>query len=470
MAVRTLSCCLSMFLLGLVGLQGGCRSGGSSAAGAGGAVHAGGAASTGGLSRTGGTTSAGGAVGMGGAVGTGGAALTGGAVATGGSKATGGTISVGGTVGTGGSVGSGGVKAGGATGTGGAGTGGVVTTGGRNTGGAAVTGGATGGNRDAGTPLSTGGVSATGGSTGAGGSASAVNGVEGFAAISGLGLDTTTGGKGGKVVTATTLEELQAYMDSNDTLIILVSGTFDLGGMVALRSNKTLIGQKGARMLNGGLELYKRQNVIIRNIIFADAPDDTMKINQNTHHIWVDHCDFTNAQDGLFDITRQTSFITVSYNHFYKHSKTMLIGHSDDETGDAGYLKTTIHHNWFDGTEQRHPRVRFGEVHVFNNYFLNNALYGVASTMEADVVMESNYFEGVAYPSYVGYQESGPGDLVERNNVYQGSGTAQTRGTAFDPTTYYKATMDDPSLLPARLKAQTGAGVLDPAALLAAAQ
>jgi pectate lyase len=465
MAVRTISFCTSMFLMGLVGLQGGCSSGGSPAAGAGGAVSAGGAARTGGAPGTGGTT------GTGGAVATGGAAVTGGAVATGGSKATGGVISVGGTIGTGGSVTSGGAKAGGALGTGGmAGTGGVVTTGGRNTGGAAITGGNTGGDRDAGAPLSTGGAGAIDAPTGTGGSSASVNGVVGFAAISGLGLDTTTGGKGGKVVTATTLEELQAYMDSNDTLIILVSGTFDLGGMVALRSNKTLIGQKGARMINGGLELYKRQNIIIRNIIFADAPDDTMKINQNTHHIWVDHCDFTNAQDGLFDITRQTSFITVSYNHFYKHSKTMLIGHSDDETGDTGYLKTTIHHNWFDGTEQRHPRVRFGEVHVFNNYFLNNALYGVASTMEADVVMESNYFEGVAYPSYVGYQESGPGDLVERNNVYQGSGTAQTRGTAFDPTTYYEATMDDPSLLPARLKAQAGAGVLEPETLLAAAQ
>jgi pectate lyase len=266
------------------------------------------------------------------------------------------------------------------------------------------------------------------------------------------------------------VDELKEHMDANDPLIIVVNGSFDLGGMTPLRSNKTLIGQKGARLANGGLELYKRQNIIIRNLVFADGTDDTMKINQNTHHIWVDHCDFTNSADGLFDITRQTSFITISYNHFYKHSKTMLIGHSDSATDDTGYLKTTIHHNWFDGTEQRHPRVRFGEVHVFNNYFLNNALYGVASTMEADVVMEGNFFEGVAYPSYVGYQESGPGDLVERNNVYQSSGSPQTRGTAFDPTTYYRYVVDDPNSIPARVRAQAGAGVLDPAAALAAAR
>jgi pectate lyase len=416
-----------------------------------------------------------------------------------GGRASGGVSSAGGNTPSGGSVGTNGSTAGGVsangtssvggTGIGGtskpagggetAGTGGVagrVATGG--TGGTRSTGGiaSSGGGGRAGNTAGSGGSTGTGGTTGseggtsAPGSAPVGDGPIGFAAISADGLDTTTGGKGGKLVTASTFDELHAAMDSNDTLIILISGSIDLGGMTPLRSNKTLIGQKGARLFNGGFEIYKRQNIIIRNIVFADGTDDTMKINQNTHHVWVDHCDFTNAADGLFDITRQSSNITVSYNHFYKHSKTMLIGHSDSQTDDTGYLKTTIHHNWFEGTEQRHPRVRFGEVHVFNNYFLNNGLYGVASTMEADVVMEGNLFEGVAYPSYVGYQESGPGDLVERNNVYVSSGTPQTRGTAFDPSTYYKYTLDDPSGISAKLKAQAGAGVLDPDAVLAASR
>jgi pectate lyase len=370
-----------------------------------------------------------------------GAGTSAGGQTAGGQSASGGSKSVGGSKASGGTSGSGGL-------------GGTPTATANSTG----IGGAKGGSSAASTTAST------------GSTATSADAPTGFAAIPGYGLDTTTGGKGGKVVTASTFDELHGYMDSNDTLIILVSGSIDLGGMTPLRSNKTLIGQKGARLFNGGFEIYKRQNIIIRNIVFADGTDDTMKINQNTHHVWVDHCDFTNAADGLFDITRQTSNITVSYNHFYKHSKTMLIGHSDSQTDDTGYLKTTIHHNWFDGTEQRHPRVRFGEVHVFNNYFLDNGLYGVASTMEADVVMEGNYFEGVAYPSYVGYQESGPGDLVERNNVYVSSGSPQTRGTAFDPTTYYKYTLDDPKTIAATVKAQSGVGVLDPEALLEASR
>jgi hypothetical protein len=190
------------------------------------------------------------------------------------------------------------------------------------------------------------------------------------------------------------------------------------------------------------------------------------EINQNTHHIWVDHCDFTKAEDGLFDITRQSSFITISWNKFYEHSKTMLIGHSDAETGDVGHLKTTIHHNFFNATEQRHPRVRFGEVHVFNNYFLSNNLYGVASTMDAKVVVEGNYFENVPHPTHSGYQESGPGDLVERNNAYINSGTPETRGTAFDPKAAYPYVVENPMTLPALLRSKAGAGVIDPMAVV----
>ncbi len=289
----------------------------------------------------------------------------------------------------------------------------------------------------------------------------------GFAAQPGMGLDTTTGGGKTAPITVTTFEDLSAALDSDAAQVIVVQGTIDLqGGMVPMRSNKTLIGLKGARLDNGGIEMNKRQNIIVRNIIFSNGTDDTFKINQNTHHIWVDHCDFTKAEDGLFDITRQSSFITISWNKFYEHSKTMLIGHSDAETGDVGFLKTTIHHNFFNGTEQRHPRVRFGEVHVFNNYFFANNLYGVASTMDAKVVVEGNYFENVPHPTHSGYQESGPGDLVERNNAYVGSGAPETRGSAFDPKAAYPYVVENPTTLPQLLRSKAGSGVIDPMAFL----
>jgi pectate lyase len=407
--------------------------------------------------------------------------------ATGGTPATGGTsgAGVGGTA-MGGSSGaaSGGQPTGGSAGTGagggsdpatggsaGSGVSGSAGHGGTNNGGS-TSGGASG---SGGTPTAGAAGSGNAGSGGSGGAPTGEpdpnNGADGserpigFANVSGMGLDTTTGGSGGPTVTVATLAELAPLLDQDDPTIILVNGEIDLeGNMVPMRSNKSLIGLDGARLFNGGLEMNRRQNIIVRNITFADGTDDTFKINQNTHHVWVDHCDFTRAADGLFDITRQSSFITISWNKFYEHSKTMLIGHSDSASDDTGYLKTTVHHNWFNGTEQRHPRVRFGEVHVFNNYFLSNALYGVASTMEADVVVEGNFFEGVEFPIYVGYDESAEGDAVERNNVYQNSGTPETRGTAFDPMAAYPYIVENPTTIPGLVRAKSGVGIIDPMA------
>lgn len=305
------------------------------------------------------------------------------------------------------------------------------------------------------------------------GGSGAVGAPSGFAAVNALGLATTTGGAGGRVVAITNVDDLRANMDLNEALILRISGTMDLGGnTTALRQNKTLVGVgPNARIINGGLELFNRSNIIIQNLTFVNAPDDCLKVNQGTHHLWVDHCTFTDGDlpdpeganhDGLFDITRQSSYITISYCLFLNHAKTILIGHSDGASTDIGTLKTTIHHNWFNGTLSRHPRVRFGEVHVYNNYYLNNAEYGVASTMEADVVVEGNYFSGVQFPTHVGFAESAAGDLVERNNVFANSGAPETRGAAFNPATYYSYTVDPPNGVPASVAAQAGAGKVSP--------
>jgi pectate lyase len=90
----------------------------------------------------------------------------------------------------------------------------------------------------------------------------------------------------------------------------------------------------------------------------------------------------------------------------------------------------TYHHNWFDASTQRHPRVRFGNpVHVFNNYYNNNSGYGVASTEGAGVLVEANSFENVEDPFHLGEGSSGPGTLVARNNLLVGSGAGQTGGS-----------------------------------------
>jgi pectate lyase len=295
-----------------------------------------------------------------------------------------------------------------------------------------------------------------------------MNGPIGFASVNALGQNGTTGGAGGSEVTVTTAAELADYAGRTGPYIIRISGRIQFSDMITVVANKSIIGVgSSAEITGGGLQLGSTtrpgNNVIIRNITFTNASDDSVSVTNGAHHVWIDHCDFSNGFDGLLDIKRQSDFVTVSWNHFHHHSKTLLLGHSDGYSADIGHLRVTYHHNFFDGTDQRHPRARFGEpVHVFNNYYRNNSLYGVASTENAGVLVEGNFFENVAYPIYVGYADSGPGRVVERNNIYLNSGAPQTAGTVVEPGTYYRYTLDSPASVPALVQAGAGAGKISP--------
>ncbi|GAA2135097.1 pectate lyase [Glycomyces algeriensis] len=286
----------------------------------------------------------------------------------------------------------------------------------------------------------------------------------GFASVNALGQNGTTGGAGGTTVTVDTTDELLEAIDTVGAMTILVDGTIDITSKQGVRPNKTILGLGDDAVINGGgFEFYRSYNVIIQNLTFTNAEDDAVGIGQQSHHIWVDHNTFVNPADGSIDIARQADYITVSWNHFDGTDKSMLLGHSDGASGDAGHLKTSIHHNYFDGSTQRHPRVRFGEpVHVYNNYFRANQLYAAASTMNAGVLVEGNYFQNVPFPCFSasGYADSDPGRLVQRGNIFTASGSCETAGTVEEPGDYYDYTLDDPATLPTTVPAGAGAGNL----------
>lgn len=286
------------------------------------------------------------------------------------------------------------------------------------------------------------------------GSSVATGGPVGFAAVD----PGTTGGGAGQVVTVTGIDELTRYLTRQEPLIIQVSGTVTMRGMQHVASNKTIVGLGAdAKLVKGGLNLSRVANVIVRNLTFEDSPDDAINLQDGTHHVWIDHNVFGKAHDGQVDVKRESSYVTVSWNIFREHNKTSLVGHDDKHIADKGKLKVTYHHNWFRG-ESRNPRVRFGEVHVFNNFYDGVRSYGVTSTQDGAVVLEGNFFRGVRQPALVGYEASGPGDLVERENVYESSGKPQTRGSAFEPSSYYAYRLDPASEIPALVQAGAGAG------------
>ncbi|QIJ60790.1 pectate lyase [Streptomyces sp. JB150] len=299
----------------------------------------------------------------------------------------------------------------------------------------------------------------------------------GFASVDAWGQRGTTGGAGGPTVTVSTAADLIAAIKAEGPRIVRVNGMITLpAGMYDVSSDKTIVGVGASSGISGGgLNIglpasdsvtsppaNAVHNVIIRNLTFKNASDDSLNVQMFSHHIWIDHNDLSAGYDGLIDIKRGASYITVSWNHTHHHTKNMLLGHSDKNAAqDTGRLKVTYHHNWYDRTPQRNPRTRFGDpVHIYNNYFLDNSDTGPACNADSGCFVEGNYFEDVEEPMTNSY--SGPeGNLVERNNVFAGdTGEPVTGGSVENPADYYTYTVDDPRTVKETVMRGAGPGTI----------
>jgi pectate lyase len=279
----------------------------------------------------------------------------------------------------------------------------------------------------------------------------------GFASLNGG----TSGGSASTVVTVTSALALKSALSSGTSQTVRVSGLISISGMYNVASNKTVIGVgSGSGITGGGLNLSGVRNVILRNLVFRNAADDSINIQSGTTNVWVDHNDLSNGYDGLIDIKRGSDFITVSWNRLHNHDKSMLLGHSDDNgSQDIGKLRVTYVHNWFEGTGQRHPRVRFANpVHVLNNYYSNIGSYGVASTENAGVFVERNYFENVGNPTVTQTGDSAQGNLKVLNNYRVNSGTEQVRNGAAVAAIPYSYTPEANNTVKATVQAGAGTG------------
>lgn len=234
----------------------------------------------------------------------------------------------------------------------------------------------------------------------------------------------TTGGAGGEVIVVKNYKEFfEAVHYSNDTpRIVLVDGniTYTLSyyledpkylNTINIGSNLTILGLGNGATIDGislriGRSGDPERNVIIRNIIFDNAPDDNISIWWGSSNIWIDHCTFKSAADSNVDITRQANYVTLSYNRFENVGAkgVSIIGGADNLPEDADYLRVTYHHNWFNGTAGRNPRMRFGIVHIFNNYYTDVQL-GPNATCVVRCLFEYNYLERVQSPTQISTPE-----------------------------------------------------------------
>lgn len=286
----------------------------------------------------------------------------------------------------------------------------------------------------------------------------------------------TTGGAGGATVTVSSFADFRTQAQNSGARTILVNGMLSGSGTVEISANKTIRGVGAGSGVSGttlNIEDMTPANVIIQNMNIRGVPgNDAIQI-ESASHIWIDHNTMSSTiesdpdfYDGMLDITHAGDYVTVSWNIIRNHWKTSLVGHSDDnESEDTGHLRVTYHHNWFDRTFERSPRVRFGEtVHVFNNYYSNvnnnSASYAIASVMDAGLLVEGNVFENVqqACWSASGYADSGPGRLVARNNSLTNSGPCEVNGTVAPIP--YGYTAENVGTVKSSVTAGAGAGKL----------
>lgn len=87
---------------------------------------------------------------------------------------------------------------------------------------------------------------------------------------------------------------------------------------------------------------------------------------------------------------------------------------------ESGPNYITYHHNWFDHSDSRHPRIRTMSVHVYNNYYDGVSKYGVGATTGADAFVEANYFRDCKYPILTSLQGS---DTMGEGSAPTGKGT-----------------------------------------------
>lgn len=144
-------------------------------------------------------------------------------------------------------------------------------------------------------------------------------------------------------------------------------------------------------------------NLEIRNLGIMLFPDDGISLDTANCNVWVHNNDIFYGKagsdadqakgDGSADVKSGSTYVTLSYNHFWDSGKCSLCGMKD-----TAEFFVTYHHNWYDHSDSRHPRIRAASVHIYNNYFDGNAKYGVGVTKGSSAFVESNYFRQCKYP------------------------------------------------------------------------
>lgn len=244
----------------------------------------------------------------------------------------------------------------------------------------------------------------------------------------------------GKLETVTGLQSIiDAYSKGKDKTPIAFRfiGKISLSDLDHISSSAEGLQIKGAKMnmtfegvgddatvYGFGFLLRNATSVEFRNLAIMRCLDDAMSLDTNNSHVWIHNMDLFYGKkggaadqakgDGTVDIKGDSKYVTVAYNRFWDNGKASMCGMKTE----SGPNYITYHHNWFDHSDSRMARIRTMSVHMYNNYYLHNDVYGVGATMGSSVFMESNYFDATKRPimsSLQGTDAKGDGTFSGEN-------------------------------------------------------
>lgn len=224
----------------------------------------------------------------------------------------------------------------------------------------------------------------------------------------------------GKLETITGLQSIiDAYSKGKDKTPIAfrIIGKVNLSDLDHISSSAEGLQVKGAKMnmtfegvgddatvYGFGFLLREAESVEFRNFAIMRCLDDAMSLDTKNDHVWIHNMDLFYGKkgsaadqakgDGTVDIKGDSKYVTVAYNRFWDNGKASMCG-MKSETGENWI---TYHHNWFDHSDSRMARVRTMSVHMYNNYYQHNDVYGIGATSGSSIFMESNYFDAVKRP------------------------------------------------------------------------
>lgn len=207
----------------------------------------------------------------------------------------------------------------------------------------------------------------------------------------------------------------------------------------------TIFSANGAKIKHAGISIKKSSNLIIRNLEFDELWEwdeatkgdydkndwDYITVEGASSKVWIDHCTFNKAYDGVIDVKKGSNGVTISWSYFrgddqsanswvsqqidameadkasypmYAYLRSSAVGLSKEDiiaitagqkkmhlvgasefASDNADLEVTLHHNYYLGIMDRMPRLRAGNVHAYNIVMNNTELVAAKKKITSDM-------------------------------------------------------------------------------------